>query len=328
MDEQENKLKGDIMDLAARINRHAVRRGWSKTRLCREFPALGSERTFRDMLAGRVENYDAAAQLASLTAVWSEVEGVSGEGAEEAVYDDLTPVAAIATACLGAMKSWGINRVVIVLGEPGAGKTTSMRYLAQRYGERLTMVEASDVWADKPSALLGALAEQLGEIEPPVPAVERLRLVQRKLGVTRRAVVVDEAHHLGPKCLNTIKTLVNTTPGEFVLLAIPSLWAKLNRTAYIEAKQLSTNRLYELVQLDLEERDIQAYMRHRLPKMQEALAGKAAKLVRPTALAGGNFSFLRDLCDDLEHDGETITMQTVQDALAVTLARRVESRRR
>lgn len=324
---EQDKLRCDTMELAMRISRYAVRRGWSKARLVRELPALGSERTFRDMLAGRIENYDAAAQLASLTAVWCEVEGASGEGAEEPVYDDLTPVAAIATACLGAMRTWGINRVVIVLGEPGAGKTTSMRYLGERYGERLVMVEASDVWADKPSALLGAIAEQLGEIEPPVSAVERLRLVQRKLAVTRRAVVVDEAHHLGPRCLNTIKTLVNTTPGEFVLLAIPSLWAKLNRTAYVEAKQLSTNRLHELVQLELEERDVAAFMMHRLAEMSGAVAKKAAKLVRPTAMAAGNYSFLRDVCDELEAEPEAITVQMVQDALAVTMARRVERRR-
>jgi len=327
-EDQNTKVKRETMDLAARINRYAVRRGWSKARLCREYPALGSERTFRDMLAGRVASYDTAAQLASLTAVWAALDDLSGEGAEEEVYDDLTPVASIATACLGAMKSWGINRVVIVLGEPGAGKTTSMRYLAERYGERLLAVEASDVWADKPTALLGALAEELGEIAPPTPAVERLRLVQRKLSVTRRTVVVDEAHHLGPRCLNTIKTLVNTTPGEFVLLAIPSLWAKLNRTAYVEAKQLSTNRLHELVQLELEERDIKTYLRHRLPGLPEALARKAAKLVRPTALAAGNLSFMRDLADELQHEQESLSLQSVSDALALTLARRVESRRR
>ena len=93
-------------------------------------------------------------------------------------------------------------------------------------------------------------------------------------------MVIDEAHHLGPHCLNTVKTLVNTTPGEFVMLAIPSLWAKLNKSAYIEAKQLSTNRLYELVQIDLEAQDIATYMRHRLQKIDR----KVARMARPSCV--------------------------------------------
>ena len=44
--------------------------------------------------------------------------------------------------------------------------------------------------------------------------------------------MIDEAHHLGPHCLNTVKTLVNTTPGEFILVAIPTLWNKLQAHAY------------------------------------------------------------------------------------------------
>ena len=140
-------------------------------------------------------------------------------------------------------------------------------------------------------------------------------------------MVIDEAHHLGPHCLNTIKTLVNTTPGEFVMLAIPSLWAKLNKSAYIEAKQLSTNRLYELVQIDLEAQDIATYMRHRLPKIDRKVAKDGATLMRPTAVAAGNMSFVRDCCDELECEPE-ITTKTVADAISVSLAKRQESRRR
>lgn len=328
MSEDVNTLMtGEITGLAQRINRYAVRRGWSKSRLCKEFPALGSDRTFRDLLAGRADAYDQEAQLISLRGVWTELEEVSGEGYEEVIYDDLTAVATVGGACLTAMKNWGINRVVIVLGEPGAGKTKSIKHLAGRYPDRVLICEASDVWADKPSALLAAMLEQLGEMTPPISAVAMLRLLQRKLSVTRRCMVVDEAHHLGPKCLNTVKTLVNQTPGEFVLLAIPSLWAKLRKAAYIEALQLTTNRLCELVEIKLDEPDIARYLRHRIPQFDLKMARMAAKLIRPPAMSEGNMSFVRDVADELVAESE-LSIKIISEAVTMTLAKRTESRKR
>lgn len=316
-----------IAELAKRINGYAVRKGWSKARLCREKPQLGSERTFRDMLAGRCGGYDAEGRLIALRAVWAEVEELAGPGETEPIYDDLTPISQVGNACLGAMRNWGINRVVIVLAEPGMGKTTAARRLAARYTERICTCEATDVWADKPGALIREMLKQLGESEPPVSASAALELLIRKLSVTRRCFIFDEAHHLGPRQLNTIKTLVNQTPGEFVLLAIPSLWAKLSRTAYMEARQVSTNRLAELVQLDLEEADIARYLRHRIPGLELKASREAAGILRGPATGNGNMSFIRDVADALAGEDE-ITPRAVQEAAQVELAKRVERRRR
>lgn len=323
-DKNENPMTKEIIELAQRINRFAVRKGWSKGRLIREYTSLGSERTFRDMLAGRGDAYDLSRQLLNLQQVWGAIEEVSGEGCDEVIYDDISNIPAIGAACLNAMKNWGINRIVIVLAEPGCGKTTAMRRLAAKYTDRVIICEATDVWADKPSALLGAMLKQLGEATPPVSAVEKLDLLQQKLGVTRRCMVIDEAHHLGPRCLNTIKTLINTTPGEFVLMAIPSLWAKLAKGAYIEAKQLSTNRLSELVQIEIDERDISTYIRHRVPGIDRKLSIDAAKLMHSSSIANGNMSFVRDVVDEIEAE-PNLTTKVIAEAIASTLAKRTQS---
>lgn len=312
-----------IAELAKRINGYAVRKGWSKARLCREKPQLGSERTYRDMLAGRCDGYDAEGRLIALRAVWAEVEELAGPGETEAVYDDLSPISHVGNACLGAMRNWGINRVVIVLGEPGMGKTTAARRLAARYAERVVWVEATDVWGDKPGPLIREILKQLGESYPPASAALALDLLVKKLSVTRRLVAIDEAHHLGPRCLNTVKTLVNQTPGEFVLLAIPSLWAKLSRTAYTEARQISTNRLAELVQLDLEEPDIARYLRHRIGALDLKTSREAARIIRAPAAGNGNMSFVRDVADALASEDE-ITPKAVLEAAQTELAKRVE----
>ena len=135
--------------------------------------------------------------------------------------------------------------------------------------------------------------------ELPAGRVQRLEEVQSRLSISRRCLVIDEAHHLGPHCLNTVKTLVNTTPGEFILVAIPTLWNKLQAHAYQEAKQIATNRLSERVKLTLDEQDIRTYLAKRFPKAGTADLKVAAKIIRPNALLSGNYAFVRDVAREL-----------------------------
>ena len=148
----------------------------------------------------------------------------------------------------------------------------------------------------------------------PSGRVQRLEEVQARLSLSRRCLVIDEAHHLGPHCLNTVKTLVNTTPGEFILVAIPTLWNKLQAHAYQEAKQIATNRLSERVKLTLEEADIRTYLAKRFPDAAAADLKVAAKIVRPNALLAGNYAFVRDVARelaDLSADGVSRAVTSV-----------------
>lgn len=283
-----------IKELAAQADDFGKARGWSRAKLIREYPALGSERTFRDMLGGALDGYDADAQLLNLAAALEVMAELAGGAAAEPVFDTLPQVNALRRAVMGAMKSEGTNRVVLVQGPSGIGKTTAARVLAGKLGARVMMIEASDVWADKPSALLGAVLRAFGA-QPPVTAMERLEQCQDRLNRARYCLVIDEAHHLGPKSLNTLKTLVNSTPGEFVLLAIPTLWHKLEGAAYQEARQLTTNRLSERVQLRLAERDLSAYFALAVPALSPELARAAGKAAAAAAQGAGNYAFARDV---------------------------------
>jgi Rad3-related DNA helicase len=191
--------------------------------------------------------------------------------------------------------------------------------LRGKYGTgRISYVEASDVWADSPNAFLGAILRALGVTELPAGRVQRLEEVQSRLGISRRCLVIDEAHHLGPHCLNTVKTLVNTTPGEFILVAIPTLWNKLQAHAYQEAKQIATNRLSERVKLTLDEADVRLYLSKRFQDASAADLKVAAKIIRPSALLSGNYAFVRDVARELTG----LDAETVSRAVSAVTARR------
>ena len=304
-----NNTENELVEIAATIAAWGESHGMSRAQLVRNFTDLGSEKSFRDISAGQLEGYNAENQLTKYRAVYATMEELANQGGEEKIYDDLGTVVKIRRAFLGVVKATGTNRVLIVQGESGGGKTTAVGLLRGKYGTgRISYVEASDVWADSPNAFLGAILRALGVTELPAGRVQRLEEVQSRLGISRRCLVIDEAHHLGPHCLNTVKTLVNTTPGEFILVAIPTLWNKLQAHAYQEAKQIATNRLSERVKLTLDEADVRLYLSKRFQDASAADLKVAAKIIRPSALLSGNYAFVRDVARELTGlDAETVS---------------------
>lgn len=313
------KTEEELVGIAAKIAAWGEARGLSRAQLVKNFADLGSEKSFRDISSGQLEGYSAENQLTRYRAVYATMEELADRGGEERIYDDLGTVVRLRRAFLSVVKATGTNRVLIVQGESGVGKTTAVGLLRGKYGAgRIGYVEASDVWADSPNAFLGAILRALGVAELPGGRVQRLEDVQARLSLSRRCLVVDEAHHLGPHCLNTVKTLVNTTPGEFILVAIPTLWNKLQAHAYQEAKQIATNRLSERVKLALDEADIRTYLGKRFPDAAPADLKVAARIVRPSALLAGNYAFVRDVARELRD----LAPESVSRAVTAVAARR------
>ena len=316
-------MESELIEVAAKIAAWGEAHGMSRAQLVRNFADLGSEKSFRDIASGQLEGYNVENQLTKYRAVYATMEELSSQGGAEQIYDDLGTVVKIRRAFLGVVKATGTNRVLIVQGESGVGKTTAVGLLRGKYGTgRISYVEASDVWADSPNAFLGATLRALGVTELPAGRVQRLEDVQSRLSISRRCLVIDEAHHLGPHCLNTVKTLVNTTPGEFILVAIPTLWNKLQAHAYQEAKQIATNRLSERVKLTLDEADIRLYLSKRFGGTGSGERGTelkvAAKIIRPSALLSGNYAFVRDVVRELAD----LSAESVSKAVSSVTGRR------
>lgn len=315
----------ELVELAGRIFAWQQHQAKTNSQMIREYPGLGSDKTYGRLREGQTDEYDIETQLANYRAVWAVIEAVSGAaGAEEQLFDDLTAVLQVKRAALEAMRVEGNNRVVLVEGASGIGKSKALAMLAGRYGVRIVLTEASDCWGDSPAALLGAILRALGCSDFPAGRVDRLEKVIDLLCRSRRCLVVDEAHHLGPHCLNTLKTLVNQTPGEFIVAAIPTLWSRLEGKAYMEARQLTTNRLAERVKLDLSELDIVRYLRHVLPEADEAALKAGAKVIRPTALGNGNMAFVRDVSGAIRRlapDGKP-DVKLISDAVNAAAKRR------
>ncbi len=286
-----------VAEAAARIMDWQKARGWTTARMIREFPDLGSDKTYNALANGKLEEYDADAWAARYEAVLALIQDADGSGAvAEERYDDLSGPRRVKRALLDLLEAQGNARVLVLEGPSGIGKTTAIDLVRARYGKRIVAVEAAEAWGDNPGALLKSLLKKLGMPIPPSSTYECLDACVEALGKTRVCVVVDEAHHLGPRCLNSVKTLVNSTPGEFVLSAIETLWRRLEKANYEEARQLTTNRLAERVSLSLAEADVARYVERAVPGCDAKVAKAAARLVCAEAARHGNMAFVRDCC--------------------------------
>jgi type II secretory pathway predicted ATPase ExeA len=325
-----NNLEGDeLVALAKKIRTWQEARKFSDNELLRRFPGLGSTKTFVRIVKNDLAELDLQRWASDYRAVWAVIEALTGgERGDVELFDDLSTVISFRRALTDIFECRSIRRVILVEGDSGLGKSAALKFMQRKWGQRLLVIEASIYWDDNPNALLGAALDALGVGDQPAGREERLRMLLKRLRQARTALAIDEAHHMGPKCLNGCKTLVNQAPGELILLALPTLWRRLERGAYEEVKQLLGNRLAERLKLgELREADVRKLLQRRLDgydSKESTTAVLMAAVERAKAgKSGGNLSFVDAVCERvLEQDAKPITHEIVLAALAKELARR------
>lgn len=294
--------RSELHAAAIRINEHRELRGWSIGELLRRHggsEGLGSDKTYNKILNADTTELNVPKQLVNYRAVLCLLDETPLDEQDEEVYEELSGPKKARKALLKAMTSQTPARLVIVEGASGMGKTSILKVVRRLYGGRVITIEATAAWNDSPNAMLVAIGDALNDtgIETVRGQAARLKRVVIKLNDQRRCLAVEEAHHLGPKCLNVLKTLINQTKTEVILLAIPTLLRRLEHAAYEEALQLTRNRLCERVRLTtLNLNDIKILLTRRLPA--PGLNGsldRAADLLAQHAPRHGNLAFIREV---------------------------------
>lgn len=315
----------ELQSLALRIKDWQEARQLSVAALLRQYPDLGSDKTFGLLAKGEFGELDIERWLAAYRSAWALMESLRDrEEAAEDIYDDISAVAQLRKALMDILSERGITRVVLVEGDSGSGKTSAATALQRRYGSKVLIVEACDATGESAMSFLGDILTALGVTDMPVHKSTRLQMVQRRLKERRVCLVIDEAHHLRPVNLNLLKTLVNTTPGEFVLLALPNLWRKLEHQAYEEVRQLMGNRLAERIRLPdtLREADVRKLLERRANVSDLA----SIRAVVEAAKRRGNMQFVTQVARRLRDMGlkEAPSREQVLAAIRQQLNRRGE----
>lgn len=160
-----------------------------------------------------------------------------------------------------------------ITGEIGAGKTMTLRVLANRLPPDVYRTITVFTAPETPSGMLEEINRQLGGVEAGATgengdALRRdfQRLLTRHIVASDRhlLLVIDEAQHMNEACLDTVKCLTNPvgTGGAHVSVVLsgqPELKARLRALPQVHQRM---GLIYHLGYLAREE--VPAYVRHRL----------------------------------------------------------------
>lgn len=285
-----------LTELANRIRDWQLSQNLSDTELCtKRFPGLGSTKTYKRILAGDLQELDLERWTLEYEQVWT-LMGMEVKQ-DGPAYDDLWHMRASRTAVTEAMQETGNNRLVIIEGPSGSGKTTAARNLAEKFGRRVVLSEADETWkGPKLGSMLGGLLHSLEVREIPVSEELRLKKLLLTLQQSPVCLVVDEAHHLGLRTLNLVKTILNQTKCQVVLCAVETLFKRLESSAYEEAKQLTRNRLCERVRLNGPKiDDVQKFLTRRTKWADQAQLEHCSKALAEWAKNRGGWNFVNQV---------------------------------
>jgi DNA transposition AAA+ family ATPase len=291
--------QNELHTLALMIQEIQNAKGWSLGELMRRHATggLGSDKTFNKILKRDFSEMKIDERVESYRHVLNALRDAGAEEAQEPVYADLSGPTAVRRGLTRAMMTKTIARVGVIEGESGSGKTSCLGVVRNIYGKRIVETEVRAAWKDSPTALLGQILMDLGEEPGANNAAKRQAKVEKTLRTTRRCLILEEAHHLGPRCLDVVKCLINQTQTEAILAAIPTLLKRVEREAYEESLQLFRNRLAFRVRLKLNADDISLLLERRLPvPMAKEEVVKAAELLKANGPKHGHYALTREVC--------------------------------
>jgi hypothetical protein len=333
-----------LKELARECREYQAERDWSDAKMCEQIPNLGSTKTYKRILDPNdtLEELNVEKQLGNYQAAVEQIRLMRQScRIPEPEYADFTNVEETLFAVKEAIEEEeSIARLVIVEGATGTGKDTAKRAMAKRWPKMVVEVEADELWRDSLNTPLAAIINALGirrqqdNGEPfrmPLYPLARQELIIEELRKRKLVMVINEAHHMGPRMLNTVKTLINKTPVVVVMMCIPKLLARMMTSAYEEAIQLTGNRLCARITLPPPPVDEVAklFERRGVKFDSGATETTCAKTVSTDAKQFGNWRYVCQATRELFklQNGKPLALAQVSTALTKARAKRCADQR-
>lgn len=265
---------------------------------------LGSERTWRYRL--KVQNYETvniSRALTKLRKMVAELEG-GGVGLDE-MWEEMPCYQEFRKRFARLQGQRSDRRVMLMSAATGCSKSYCAAIEKRNDPAGVKIVELDYSMKNRPLQLLNAIIRGVGG-EESTTASEAMETLIEVLNESPCAVIFEEAHEAGGSLLKIIKTLVNRTPSRFVIMAYPTLWARLlrqNDETFQEAQQLYGRVMKPIFDDYAKGTDVAniAYLLRRglnLGNEAEDLARAMIEIVRKA----GNLRLVADLVNEAQNE--------------------------
>lgn len=271
----------------------------------KKWAGLGSAKTWAKILRDDFEGMDVASKIPAYRSVLATLTAEMQETEKEELYDDLAGAEEVTLAALRLLHHHGKDRLIVVEGGSGSGKTSSLDIIEKGVGAgNCIRLDADETWKS-PRAALGAFLKALGVSQDKMPAskADRLDMVRNRLGERRVFILLDEGHECTASVLNIIKTLLNQTGALFIVAGVGTVLQKLRASAAEEAMQLYHNRLFARIKLGTPDAEGIANFLTRRLGTQGKWKISTLKAISASAANAGHWSFIRRICDHLRTQG-------------------------
>lgn len=295
-----------------------------------QWPGLGSAKVWSKVLRGLTDGIDCEKRLTHykgvLAALRANIEDRGREDLYADLYADLSHAEVASLATLRLLHHHGKDRLIIIEGTSGSGKTSILNLLKDgEVSGAYHGTEADDTWSTTRNAC-HALLTMLGHgsVNQPIPHEKQARLnllIEAIRGKGRILIAIDEAHHCTGPVLNLFKTILNRTDAMIILAGMDTLFQKLRAAHSEEAKQLYHNRLFARIALTTPApEDVRLFLARRLHCTHQGEVWKAGTVRRicTTSTHLGMWSFVRKTVDNMIDLG--CTGEDADDASLLTAA--------
>ena len=286
----------------------------SDTALVRQYPYLGSTKTWRQRLLGEAwEGMHPERTLQRLRRIAAVMDG----GLPDAeFYSQLPFTQELAKRIRLLEEQTTDRRVLVALAPNGCGKTTAARWaVAQNPAERC-YCRLRPAWRNKELHIANGIARALGAESDTANAAEAESRLVGLLSGQPRTLFLDQAHEGGPALMHLLRVLVDETPSRFVYLGYDTAYRRVlvaTSDALIEAQAFRGRCLkpiFDTYKDGTQERDVAVYLQAAADVDASVAKGISNRLTK-VLQQNGNLRLLADAIEQASGDGFEIDPEQI-----------------